>query len=92
MPLSRKVKGGRKAFFSDAEIDKMLARTARLMAENWALQERVLTIEALLAERNVLSTADIDNYCPTAEQEAAWNQQRDQFIRSVMQSGQNIES
>lgn len=92
MSLSKKVKGGRKAFYSDPELDRMLARTARLMAEHWALQERLLTIEALLSERNVLSEEDIDAYKPSAEQEADWNQKRDQLIRSVLESGQNIET
>ena len=92
MSISRKVKGGRKAFFSDPEIDRALARNARFMAEHWALKERLLTIEALLKERNILSGEDIDNYQPSAEQEVDWNQQRDQFIQAVMESGQNIKS
>lgn len=92
MSISRKVKGGRKAFFSDPEIDRMLARNARFMAEHWALKERLLTIEALLSERNILTAEDIDSYEPSAEQEADWDQQRDQFISAVMESGQNIKS
>lgn len=92
MPISRKVKGGRKAFFSDPELDRSLARNARFMAEHWALKERLLTIESLLKERNILSEEDIDGYQPSAEQEADWDHQRDHFIRAVMESGQNIKS
>lgn len=91
MPLSRKVKGGRESFFADPEMDRMLARMTRLMTEHWALKERLLTIEALLAERNLLSAEDIENYQPAPEQEADWDAQRDQFIRAVLESGQNIE-
>ena len=92
MTLSRKVKGGRKAFLADAELDRMLARMMRLMTEHWALKERLLSIEALLVERNILSAEDIDNFQPSPEQEADWDQQRDQLIRSVLGSGQNIEN
>ncbi len=91
MTLSRKVKGGRKSFMADAEQDRMLARMTRLMTEHWALRERLLSIEALLAERNLLGAEDIDQFQPSPEQEAEWDQQRDQFIRSVLGAGQNIE-
>ena len=90
MPISRKVKGGRKSFFSDPEIDRILPRNCPFMAEHWALKERLLTIEALLAEKNILLAEDIDNYKPSPEQEADWDKQRDEFIRSVMEFGQNV--
>lgn len=90
--LSRRVKGGRKAFFSDPELDRLLARLARLMAEHWAVKERLLTIEALLTERNILTAADIDAYQPDEAMEAEWNAQRDQLIRSVLEAGRNVES
>lgn len=91
-PLSREVKGGRKAFYSDPEIDRLLARLARLMAEHWAVKERLLTIEALLKERNILSDADIDAYQPDDAMEAELNRQRDQLIRSVLEAGRNVET
>lgn len=91
-PLSRHVKGGRKAFFSDPELDRLLARLARLMAEHWAVKERLLTIEALLAEKNILTAADIDAYQPDEATEAEWNAQRDQLIRAVLEAGRNVES
>jgi len=90
MALSREVKGGRKAFYSDPELDRLLARMARLMAEHWAVKERLLTIEALLTERNILTTEDIDNFEPTPELEADWDAQRDKLIRRVLEAGQNI--
>ena len=90
--LSRRVKGGRKAFFDDPEVDRLLARLARLMAEHWAVKERLLTIEALLIERNVLSKEDIDSFEPDEAMEAEWNAQRDQLIRSVLEAGHNVES
>ncbi len=91
MALDRTVKGGRKAFFSDPELDRMLARMTQLMAEHWAVKERLLTIEALLKERNIINDEDIDSFEPSEEQEAQWLEQRDKFIRRVLESGQNIE-
>lgn len=90
MALSREVKGGRKAFYADPELDRLLARMARLMAEHWAVKERLLTIEALLTERDILSSEDIDSFKPSPELEADWNAQRDKLIRRVLEAGQNI--
>jgi hypothetical protein len=92
MALSRKVKGGRKSFYSDPELDRLLARLARLMAEHWSVKERLLTIEALLKEQGLITEEQIDAYEPDEATEASWNAQRDQLIRSVLEAGRNVES
>lgn len=92
MALSRKVRGGRKSFYSDPELDRLLARLARLMAEHWSVKERLLTIEALLKEQGLITEEQIDAFEPDEALEAKWNAQRDQLIRSVLESGRNVES
>ncbi len=91
MPISKQVKGGRKAFFDDPQQDRLLAMMTRLMAEHWALRERLLTVEALLAERGSITAADIESFSPDPALEAEWNQSRDDMIRAVFEFGQNIQ-
>ena len=48
MSDKKSVKAGRPAFFSDPEIDRLLAIIVRLMTEHSVLSERVKTLESVL--------------------------------------------
>ena len=55
MSDKKAVKAGRPAFFSDPEIDRLLAIIVRLMCEHSVLHERVKTLEALLIDSGAIS-------------------------------------
>ncbi|MBL6697078.1 MAG: hypothetical protein O2876_04825 [Proteobacteria bacterium] len=90
MSDKKSVKAGRPAFFSDPEIDRLLAIIVRLMTEHSVLNERVKTLEALLIESGTLTRDALDNFEPSEAQDAEWGQDRFQLIKDVLESGANI--
>ena len=86
------VKAGRPAFFSDPEIDRLLAIIVRLMTEHSVLTERVKTLEALLTQSGVIAEDALENFEPSEEQDAQWAQARFTLIKDVLESGANIKS
>ena len=90
MSDKKKVKAGRPAFFSDPEIDRLLAITVRLMTEHSVLTERVKTLESLLIDSGAVSRDQLESFEPSAEQDAEWAQERFRLIKDVLESGANI--
>ncbi len=84
------VKAGRPAFFSDPEIDRLLAIIVRLMTEHSVLNERVKSLEALLTQSGVITGEALEQFEPTQEQDAQWAQARFRLIKDVLESGANI--
>ena len=90
MSDKKAVKAGRPAFFSDPEIDRLLAIIVRLMTEHSVLSERVKTLEALLIDSGAISRETLEAFEPSEEQDAEWGQERFQLIKDVLESGANI--
>ncbi len=84
------MKAGRPAFFSDPEIDRLLAIIVRLMTEHSVLNERVKTLEALLIDSGAITRETLEAFEPSEEQDAEWGQERFQLIKDVLESGANI--
>ncbi len=91
-PVDRKVKGGRAAFFENPETDRLLAMLMRLVTEHWALRERVLVLEKLLAEQGVIDADALDAFRPDAQTDASWDQESFALIQAVIEAGQNIDN
>ena len=89
--VSRRVKGGRQAFFESADSDRLLAMMMQLVTEHWATRERVLALEKLLVEKGVLSEAELDQYRPDPETDAAWDAMSFEVMQAIVEAGQNIE-
>ena len=91
MSIDKKaVKAGRPAFFSDPEIDRLLAIIVRLMTEHSVLNERVKSLEALLEKSGVIAEDAMERFQPTQEQDVQWAEARFQLIKDVLESGANI--
>ena len=56
-----------------------ISRQIALGAEVWSNRRRMKVVEALLEEKGI-TNAMIEQYMPTAEQEAEWQKDRDRFI------------
>lgn len=87
---SKIVQGGRPAFFSNPESDRLLAIIVRLLAEHSVLAERVKTLEALLDTAGVVTAEQVEGFEPTADVDEAWMLARMQLIKDVLESGANI--
>jgi len=82
--LQRKAKGERPAFFSDPNVDKVIAIVMGLAGEVAVLHDRLDTAERLLEKKAGIKRSDIDRYRPSAkvlEERAAW---RERFLSEVL--------
>ncbi len=84
-----KAKGRRPYFFDDPAIDKVLAMTMAIAGELAVTRERLDTVERILAERGLLSAAEIDAWRPDepAKQERA--ALRQEYIARILMILQN---
>jgi len=70
-------------FLGNPAVDNVMSVVIALGSEFWALQRRMNVMETLLEENGSVSKEMIEAYAPTAEQHAAWDEQRDRFISRV---------
>ena len=82
--LSRRIKGGRKYFFQDPATDALLASLLKLMAEHWVVRERLMSLEALIEGKGLLTREEIEQFEPDAEQVGAWAAANAEMIRKVL--------
>lgn len=71
------------AFFDNPAIDNLIAVTLELGAEVWVQRERMRVVEALLAEKGVVTAELIDQYVPSAEMQAKASAEREAFVRRI---------
>lgn len=88
--VDRAVKGGRAAFFDDPDVDRLLAMLMRLTTEHWALKERVLRLERMLAETGTVSADMQDTWEPDDATSAAWDQDSFALVQAIVEAGRNI--
>jgi len=69
----------RAVFLGNPVIDNMMVSLIALGTEVWSNRRRMKVLEALLAEKGITNEM-VEQYAPTAEQEAAWQKDRDRFI------------
>jgi hypothetical protein len=69
----------RAVFLGNPVLDNMMASIIALGTEVWSTRRRMKVLESLLAEKGVTNEM-IEQYKPTADQDAAWQKDRDRFI------------
>ncbi|MEE8349678.1 MAG: hypothetical protein V3R94_08920 [Acidobacteriota bacterium] len=80
----RTAKGKKPQYFSDPGIDKLLSIVISLAGEVSVSRERLDTIERLLADKEILTPSEIDQYQPSQEVESIRAQRRAQFIETLL--------
>lgn len=71
------------AFFDNPAVDNLISVTLELGAELWVQRERTRALEKLLAERGIVSEAQIEAVTPTAEEAARAKAERDAFVARI---------
>lgn len=69
-------------FFEHPAIDAIVTSMVAMGSEVWSAQRRIKVLESVLTGQG-LSLDMVNQYQPTADEEAAWREQRDQFIKRV---------
>ena len=67
-------------FMGNPYLDHMYAALTAVCAELWSVRRRLNIVETVMDKKGSVSRAEIENYLPTEEEQAAWNAQRDNFI------------
>ena len=70
-------------FFENPMIDHLVHAVMALGAEVWTLRRRAKITERLLAAKHVVTSEMIETYVPTADEEKAWGEERNQLIKSA---------
>lgn len=70
-------------YLDDVHEDNLMTAFLSLGAEHWTLRRRVMVLEKFMAESNVIDPAAVEAYEPTPEEKAAWEAERDDYIRRV---------
>jgi hypothetical protein len=72
-------------FLGNPALDNVVACLIAMSGEMWATRRRLKVLESLLASKGV--TPDmIEAYVPTAEENAAWEKERDRFVSLALGS------
>lgn len=72
-------------FLDDPIVDKVMKVVMALAREAYVTRDRLALIEKKLDEKGVVYSADLDEFQPTDEEQAAINQRRDEFINSILE-------
>ena len=67
----------------DPNADGLTSTVIALGGEFWALQRRMNIVEELLETRGVVTRDMIESFAASDHVEAAWQNQRDRFIKRV---------
>jgi len=85
---------GKRPYFLDAEVERVLAITMAAVQELAVARERIDTLERLLEVKGVLTRAEIETFVPNADQAAErglWTQEYiARVLRIVQQEGEAI--
>ena len=85
---------GKRPYFLDAEVERVLAITLAAVQELAVARERIDTLERLLEAKGVLTSGEVEGFVPTAAQFAErglWTQEYlARVLRIVQQEGEAI--
>lgn len=71
------------ALLGNPVLDNLVETVIALSSEVWADRRRARVVEKLLAEKGITEEM-IESYRPSAEDEAAWNAERDRFVQATL--------
>ena len=84
--ISKKVKGGRKFFFEQAETDMLLSMLLSLMAEHSSVKDRLVKLESFLSDKGLLEDEELASFSPNNEISNAMDIERMKMIKDVSQA------
>ena len=87
---------GKRPYFLDAEVERVLAITMAAVQELAVARERIDTLERLLETKGIIARSEIDAFEPTKDQAAErglWMQEYlNRILRIVQQEAQAIDA
>lgn len=77
------IRGGRRLFFDEPAVDKVLAMLLTVASELWGLRERMAALEAVCAERGMPLELEVERYEFSDAQIAKLAELRNEFVGSL---------
>lgn len=74
------IRNGRRLYFDDPAVDKVLAMLLTLASEVWGLRERMAALEAVAAERGMPLEQEVERYEFSDAQMAKLAELRNAFV------------
>ena len=81
---NRRAKGKRPQFLDDPAVERVMSIAMSVAAELAVARERIDTLERLLAQKGILSAADIEAYQPDAKAQTDRNDWGRNYIARVL--------
>lgn len=84
MPLD--TKGKRPSFFNDPALDTMMTALLDVMAENWALKERLYALEKTLTSDGVIKSDAVENISWTDDEKMSHETERQRILSDAFRA------
>lgn len=84
--IGQEIDGPGKAYFDHVVTDNIMDALVELAAEVWTTRDRLLILEAVLAERGIDAAALIEAHVPSEAVKAERKTQREAFIAQIFAS------
>lgn len=89
--MARTTKLPDRSYLSTRELDAITRTQTEMLSELWILRDRVLVLEHLLEQANILPPEAIDNLDPPPQLTEKLNQDRDALVARVAGAGHRQE-
>ena len=73
-------------FMENPALDHLMTALVSISTEIWVQARRMKIVERLLEDHGKVTRELIESYKPSAEEEASWRRERDQFIERTFGS------
>jgi hypothetical protein len=87
--LLRTAKGKRPNYFSDPDVDRLLAIIVPLIGEVAVLRDRLDTVERLAEKHDLFAQDEIEKFDPSADEQQARDAWREQYLDRVFRITQS---
>ena len=82
--MAKKAKGKKPTFFTDPQVDKLMAIVMTLAGEVSVLRERIDTVERLAESKGLFTRQEIEAYRPDPQAAEEREQWRTEYIARVL--------
>lgn len=87
--LLRTAKGKRPQYFSDPDVDRLLAVIVPLIAEVSVLRDRLDTVERLIEKNGLFEQNEVEKFTPGEDVQASRNHWRAQYLERIFRITQS---
>ncbi len=85
-PIGGEIDGPGKAYFDQVVTDNIMDALVELAAEVWTTRDRLMILEAVLAEKGIDAAALVEGHVPSPAVKGERKAARDAFIAQVFAS------